>query len=33
MNAFERIEQDALVHVIGIDVAAVDSADEIQSTQ
>ena len=33
MNAFERIEQDALVHVIAIDVAAVDSVAEIQSTQ
>ena len=31
MNAFDRIEQDAVVHVIEIDAAPVDHAAEIRS--
>ena len=33
MNALARIEQDAVLHVIAIDAAAVDCAAEIWSTQ
>ena len=33
MNAFDRIEQDAAVHVIAIDAVAIDHAAEIRSAQ
>ena len=33
MNAFDRIEQYAVVHVIAIDAAVSDRASEIRSAQ
>ena len=33
MNAFNRIEQYTVVHVIANDVAAIDRASEIRSAQ
>ena len=33
MNAFDRIEQDAVVHVIAIDAAAIDYEAEIRRAQ
>ena len=33
MNAFDRLGQDALVHLITIDATAVDRAAEIRSDQ